>query len=314
MILNRREALARLGRWAGGGTIAGLLSPFFSRGDGTAPRLGEYVSGGADASARKNSAIRTSATNKIRQSVCRWPYAQIPLDELCRQAVSLGIEGVELVGPSEWAVLKKHGLTCPMANGAEPGIDVGFIDPSLHAELRRRYESVIPQVAEAGFPQLICFTGNANGIDPETGMKNFEKGIKPLLSLAEKSNIILCLELFNTKVDHPGYMADNTAWGIELCDRLGSDHFKLLYDIYHMQIMEGDIIRTIRQYHDYFSHYHTGGVPGRNEIDSTQELNYPAIMRAIADTGYQGFVGQEFIPTRENPFYSLREAVQLCDV
>lgn len=313
MILNRREALARLGRWAGGGTIAGLLSPFFSRGDGTAPRLGEYVSGGADASARKNSAIRTSATNKIRQSVCRWPYAQIPLDELCRQAVSLGIEGVELVGPSEWAVLKKHGLTCPMANGAEPGIDVGFIDPSLHAELRRRYESVIPQVAEAGFPQLICFTGNANGIDPETGMKNFEKGIKPLLSLAEKSNIILCLELFNTKVDHPGYMADNTAWGIELCDRLGSDHFKLLYDIYHMQIMEGDVIRTIKDSYEYFGHYHTGGNPGRNEIDHTQELNYPAICQAIVDTGFKGYIAQEFIPKR-HPLGSLYEAVRLCDV
>lgn len=279
-----------MGKWAGAAAFTGWWSGH------QAPQKGVKVQ------------------KRIRQSVCRWPYGDVSLDRLCIEAAALGMEGVELVGPDEWHVLKKHGLTCPMANGAEPGIDVGFIDRSLHADLQASYRNIIPKVGEAGFPQLICFAGNANGIDPIAGMKAFEEGIKPLLSLAERHNVVLCLELFNTKVDHPGYMADSTAWGAELCRRIGSDHFKLLYDIYHMQIMEGDIIRTIRAHTDCISHFHTGGVPGRHEINETQEINYAAVMQAIADTGYNGFVGQEFIPSREDPFESLREAVRICDV
>ncbi|MFU8812235.1 MAG: hydroxypyruvate isomerase family protein, partial [Balneolaceae bacterium] len=174
---------------------------------------------------------------------------------------------------------------------------------------------IIPLVAEAGFKNLICFTGNTpEGMDNEAGMRNFETGIKPLLRNAERHGVVLCLEMFNTRVDHPGYMANSTRWGVEMCDRLGSENFKLLYDIYHMQIMEGDIISRIREFGDYFAHYHTAGVPGRNEIDESQELNYPAIMRAIVETGFDGFVGQEFIPTGVNALAALREGIEICDV
>ncbi|TVR32677.1 MAG: hydroxypyruvate isomerase, partial [Balneolaceae bacterium] len=219
-----------------------------------------------------------------------------------------------LVGPNDWATLKEYDLYCPMCNGAEPGIDVGFIDPSLHSSLADSYNRVIPMVAEAGFKNLICFTGNGPDMDDETGMKNFEEGIKPILRNAERHGVVLCLEMFNTRVDHPGYMANSTRWGVEMCNRLGSENFKLLYDIYHMQIMEGDIISRIREFGEYFAHYHTGGVPGRNEIDEAQELFYPAIMRAIAESDYEGYVGQEFIPSRGDALASLRQGIRICDV
>ena len=176
------------------------------------------------------------------------------------------------------------------------------------------YSKKIPVVAEAGYTNLICFSGNRNGIDDETGLANCIEGLKPLIPIAEKYGVVLVMELLNTRVDHPDYHCNKTPWGVELAKRMASENFKLLYDIYHMQVEEGDIIATINQNHQYFAHYHTGGVPGRNEIDETQELYYPAIMQAIKNTGFKGFVAQEFIPKGENAMASLEKAVLLCDV
>ena len=290
MGISRREAIKKLGLAAGTASLPGVIS----------------------LSTKGSTSIQLKGN--INHSVTRWPYGALTLEELCEVCNDIGIKGLELVGPNDWATLKKYDLHCPMCNGAEPGINVGFIDPEFHSSLADSYNRVIPQVAEAGFTNLICFSGNANGMDPETGMRNFENGIKPVLREAERNGVVLCLELFNTRVDHPGYMANSTEWGVELCRRLGSDHFKLLYDIYHMQIMEGDIIRHIRDFGEYFAHYHTGGVPGRNEIDDSQELNYPAIMRAIVETGFDGYVGQEFIPSRGDAVASLRQGIEICDV
>ena len=201
-----------------------------------------------------------------------------------------------------------------MCNGAELSLTEGFNHIEYHPQLIENYTRQIELVAAAGYTNLICFSGNRNGMDDETGLLNCVAGLKQILPLAEEKGVVLQMELFNSKVDHPDYMCDNTAWGIELCKRLDSPNFKLLYDIYHMQIEEGDIIRTIRENHRYFGHYHTAGVPGRHEIEENQELFYPAIMKAIVETGYEGFVAQEFIPTREDPTESLRKAIALCDV
>ncbi len=201
-----------------------------------------------------------------------------------------------------------------MPQGAGLGIERGFNDPALHDELVKSFEEVIPQVAEAGYKQIICFSGNRRGLDDEQGIKNCAAGLKRLMPIAEKHNVIVCMELLNSKVNHKDYQCDHTAWGAALCEAVGSEQFKLLYDIYHMQIMEGDIIATIKKFHPYISHYHTGGVPGRNEIDETQELYYPAIMEAILETGYTGFVAQEFIPAREDKLASLKQGVNICDV
>jgi len=258
--------------------------------------------------------ISAAGQGSIRQSVCRWPYTDIPLDKFCAQAKEIGIQSVELLGPDDWDTLKKHNLHCAMANGAEIGLTEGFNDPQFHNQLEENYKKMIPKVAEAGFTNLICFSGNRNGMDDKVGLQHCVEGLKRILPTAEKHGVTICMELLNSKIDHPDYMCDSTEWGRALCDEIGSDNFKLLYDIYHMQIMEGDVIRTIRNNHAYFAHYHTGGVPGRNEIDETQELNYPAIMKAISETGFEGFVGQEFIPSRGNPIQSLQQAYQICDV
>src|SRR5919107_4736488 len=234
----------------------------------------------------------------VNHSVCRWCYESIPLDDLCKAAKNIGLTSIELVGPAEWPTLKKYGLTSALPWGAGLGITKGFNDPQYHAELIKSYEEVIPQAAAAGFKQIICFSGNRNGLDDEQGIKNCAIGLKKLMPTAEKHKVTVIMELLNSKVNHKDYQCDHTPWGAALVDAVGSDTFKLLYDIYHMQIMEGDVIATIRKYNKYISHYHTGGVPGRNEIDDTQELNYPAIMKAILATGYKGFVAQEFIPKR----------------
>jgi len=295
MGISRRDAITKMGALTGSTALLGL-SNAIRRSDVLLKKEG--------------------LKGNINHAVTRWPYGNMSLEELCKACNDIGITGLELVGPGDWATLKKYDLYCPMCNGAEPGINVGFIDPSLHSSLYDSYSRVIPLVAEAGFKNLICFSGNTlDGMDEETGMRNFETGIKPLLREAERHGVVLCLEMFNTRVDHPGYMANSTWWAVELCDRLGSDNFKLLYDIYHMQIMEGDIISRIRQYgRNYFAHYHTGGVPGRNEIDETQELNYAAIMKAIVETGFDGYVGQEFIPSRGDALASLRQGIEICDV
>jgi len=251
---------------------------------------------------------------RISHSVCKWCYNDIPLDTLAKAAKGMGLSSIELLGPDDWPTLKKYGLTCAMAWGAEKSLTEGFNDPKYHDELVASYEAMIPKVANAGLNNLICFSGNRNGMSDEQGMENCAKGLKRLMKTAEKHKVTLSMELLNSKVNHKDYMCDHTKWGVELAKMIGSDQFKLLYDIYHMQIMEGDVIRTIQEYHPYISHYHTGGVPGRNEIDNTQELYYPAIMRAIVDTGFKGYVAQEFIPKAKDPLASLKESVVICDV
>ena len=250
----------------------------------------------------------------INHSVCRWCYDYIPLDELCVTLKEMGLVGIDLVGPKDWHILKKHNLISTMCNGAEIGLVKGWNDPQYHDVLVKNYTEHIELVSKAGYTNLICFSGNRNGMDEETGLKNCVDGLKKIMSLAEKKGVVIQMELFNSKVDHKDYMCDSSAWGVELCKRLGSPNFKLLYDIYHMQINEGDIIRTIKRDHQYFGHYHTAGVPGRHEIDETQELYYPAIMKAIVETGIKQDVSQEFIPTGNDKIGSLRKAVQLCDV
>lgn len=259
-------------------------------------------------------AVGINLKGKINHSVCRWCYQSIALEDLCKSAKDIGLQSIELVGPKEWPTLQQYGLTSALPNGAGLGIEKGFNDRQYHDVLVKSYEEVIPLVAKAGFNQLICFSGNRNGMDDEKGMENAATGLKRLMSTAEKHKVTLVMELLNSKVNHKDYMCDHTAWGAALAEKVGSDRFKLLYDIYHMQIMEGDVIATIKKYNQYISHYHTGGVPGRNEIDETQELYYPAIMKAIAEIGYKGFVAQEFIPKREDKLASLKQGVQICDI
>lgn len=251
---------------------------------------------------------------KINHSVCRWCYNDIPFEDLCKAANAIGLASIELTGPDEWPILKRYGLTAAMGWSAEKGITEGFNNPALHDELVTRYTALIPKAAAAGIQQLICFSGNRRGLADEKGIENCAVGLKRLMPVAEQYKITLAMELLNSKVDHHDYQCDRTEWGVALCEKIGSDRFKLLYDIYHMQIMEGDVIATLRQHAKYISHYHTGGVPGRAEIDDTQELNYPAIMRAIVETGFKGYVGQEFIPRRPDKIASLKQGVMICDV
>ena len=256
----------------------------------------------------------TALKGNINHAVCRWCYQSIPLEDLCKSAKEIGIKGIDLVGPKDWPVLKQYGLHSSMCNGAEINLVDGWNDKKFHAQLIKNYTEMIPMVAKAGYTNLICFSGSRRGIDDETGWKNCVEGLKQIMPLAEQNNVMIVMELLNSRVDHKDYQCDKTPWGVELVKRLGSPHFKLLYDIYHMQIDEGDVIRSIRDNHQYIAHYHTGGVPGRNEIDSTQELYYPAIMEAIVKTGHKGFVAQEFIPTWKDKIAALRKGVEICDV
>jgi hydroxypyruvate isomerase len=250
----------------------------------------------------------------VNHSVCRWCFSGIDLDTLCIEAKKIGIKAIDLVGPKDWDTLKKHGLYSSMCNGAEINLVDGWNDPKFHPTLIKNYTEMIPKVAEAGYTQLICFSGSRRGKDDETGWNNCVEGLKQVLPLAEKHGVVLVMELLNSKINHKDYQCDRTSWGAELCKRLGSENFKLLYDIYHMQIDEGDVIHTINTYHPYISHYHTAGVPGRNEIDETQELYYPAIIKAILATGFKGYLAQEFIPKYADKIKSLRDAVNICDV
>jgi len=262
----------------------------------------------------KPASLNKPLQNNIKQSVCRWCFQDMPLEQLCVAAKEMGIKGIDLVGPADWPTLKKHGLDSPMCNGAEINLTDGFNDPLFHARLQKQYADMIPLVAKAGYTNLICFSGSRRGMSDEVGLANSVKGLQPLMALAEKHKVVLVMELLNSKINHPDYQCDRTTWGVALAKKLGSEHFKLLYDIYHMQIDEGDVIRTITDNHAYIAHYHTAGVPGRHELDDSQELNYPAIMRAIKATGFQGFVAQEFMPRQADKLASLRQAVQLCDV
>ena len=250
----------------------------------------------------------------INHSVSRWCFDKIDLETLCIEAKKIGITGIDLVGPEAWPTLKKYNLVSTMCNGAELNLVDGFNDIQFHDKLIQRYTDMIPRVAEAGYKNLICFSGSRRGKTDEEGWNNCVIGLQQLIPLAEKYNVTLVMELLNSKIDHKDYQCDRTSWGVELVKRINSDNFKLLYDIYHMQIDEGDVIRTIKNNIQYIAHFHTAGVPGRNEIDGTQELNYPAIMRAIAVTGFKGFVGQEFIPKNQDKLASLQQAITICDI
>jgi len=250
----------------------------------------------------------------LKHSVARWTFPQWSVAQLCQTIKGIGFAAIDLVGPEDWPTLKAQGVYSSMCNGAELGLTKGFAGREFHDQLVERYTRHIDLVADAGYRNLICFSGNRNGMDPQEGMANAVTGLKRILGHAEKRGVVLVMELLNSRVDHPDYLCDHSAWGVELCQRLGSAHFGLLYDIYHMQIMEGDIIATIGRHHAHFKHYHTAGVPGRHEIGDQQELNYPAICRAIRDTGFDGYLAQEFMPAAPDPIGSLREAIRLCDV
>lgn len=259
----------------------------------------------------------THLKGNINHSACRWCYNSIPLEEFCAAAKKIGLKAIDLVGPKDWPTLKKYGLYSSMCNGAEINLVDGFNDVQFHETLIKNYTEYIPLMKKEGYKNVICFSGSRRGKDDETGLKNCAEGIKKIISVAEKNDVIVVMELLNSKVDHVDYQCDKSAWGVELVKMIGSEHFKLLYDIYHMQIDEGDVIRTIKDNHQYFTHYHTGGVPGRHEIDESQELYYPAIMKAIIETGFKGYVAQEFIPSSDNKekqLAALNQAVKICDV
>jgi len=261
-----------------------------------------------------NKVMGKELSGKINHAACRWCYNDIPLEELCDKGKAFGLQAIDLLGPKEWPIVQEHGLTCSMGNGAGLGIARGWNNPIFHEKLIQNFTDLIPVAAKYNISNVILMSGNREGMDDETGLKNCTEGIKKIVGLAEKHKVNLVMELLNSKIDHKDYMCDHTVWGVELCNRVGSENLKLLYDIYHMQIMEGDVIRTIRENHQYIAHYHTGGVPGRNEIDDTQELYYPAIMKAIAETGFKGYVAQEFIPTWDDKLESLKEALKICTV
>jgi len=259
------------------------------------------------------SAART-ADSPLMQSVCRWCYAKMPLDRLCQEARRIGYRSVELLNPDEFIAVKRHGLTCAVLNGGRSVTIANCLNrPENHGAVERDLRAAIDFAAAEGIPNVICFSGNRRGMPDDVGLKNCESGLKRVVGHAESRGVTVVMELLNSKVDHKDYMADRTEWGVELVRVVGSPRFKLLYDIYHMQVMEGNVIATIRRHHEAIAHYHTAGVPGRNEIDDGQELNYPAVIRAIRATGYQGYVGQEFIPRRD-PVMSLAEGFRVCNV
>jgi hydroxypyruvate isomerase len=259
-------------------------------------------------------AAGTGGSGALKQSVCKWCFPNTSLDDLAAAGRDMGLLSIELLNPDQWPTVQKYGLTCAMSNAAGPGgIPRGFNRTEHHEWLIPAYETLLRQAADAGVPNVILFSGNRDGMSDAQGLENCATGVARLVPTAERLGVNLVMELLNSRVNHPDYMCDRTPWGVALAKKVESERFGLLYDIYHMQIMEGDVIRTIRDNHQYFMHYHTAGNPGRHELDENQELFYPAIMRAIKETGFQGYVGQEFVPTRE-PLVSLAEAVRLCDV
>jgi len=251
---------------------------------------------------------------RIHHSVCKWCYPKVSLDDLARWGKEHGLTSIELLEIQDIPTVQKYGLTCAMVSGIPGGITKGLNRHENHDTIVEWFTSAAPKVSKAGCQNIICFSGNRVGLSDEDGIKNCAVGLKRLVPIAEKNNVTLVMELLNSRVDHADYQCDHTAWGVELCKAVGSDRFKLLYDIYHMQIMEGDVIATIRRSHPYIAHYHTGGVPGRHEIDQSQEIYYPAVMEAIVETGFKGHVAQEFIPKRPDVLASLQQGVTICDV
>ncbi len=255
------------------------------------------------------------AAGRLRQSVSRWPFESIPLRDFCRAARAMGLAGIDLLQPADWDEVADHGLVASMGYPADRRdfIATGFNDRANHRMLLGELERTIPLAARHGVPNVIAMFGNRRGISDDAGADACIAGLGAIRSLAEEQKVTICVELLNSRVDHKDYMGDRTAFGVRVIEGVGSPRVKLLYDIYHMQIMEGDVIRTIRDHQAAIGHFHTGGVPGRHEIDGGQELNYTAIARAIADTGFTGFVAHEFEPSRD-PLTSLRQAVAICRV
>jgi hydroxypyruvate isomerase len=250
---------------------------------------------------------------RIRQSVCRWCYQSIPLEELCKSAAKLGLVGVDLLQPSDYDVPRRYGLICTMGYAGGGEIVDALNRPEHHAAIEAGFRLNIPLAAKAGVPNVITFSGNRRGMADEEGARNTVSGLNRVKKIAEDYGVTICLELLNSKVNHPDYMADHTAWGVRVMQEVNSPNVRLLYDIYHMQIMEGDLITTIRQNIQWIGHFHTGGVPGRHELDHTQEIQWEGVMKAIADSGFNGYVAHEFVPVH-NPLASLRAAVAICDV
>jgi hydroxypyruvate isomerase len=258
-------------------------------------------------------AQRLVKKGRLKQSVSRWPYQKMPLPEFCRAVADMGLTAIDLLEEADWAVARDHGLICSMGYAGGGSIKDGLNVVANHDAIVRNFERTIPRAAALKVPNVITFFGNRQGMSDEQATANCIAGLNRVKAIAEQHGVTICVELLNSKVNHPDYQGDRTPFGAAIVKAVGSPRVKLLYDIYHMQIMEGDVIRTIRDHRDVIGHYHTGGVPGRHELDETQELNWPAICRAIVDLGFGGYVAHEFVPTRD-PLSSLREAVALCDV
>jgi hydroxypyruvate isomerase len=250
---------------------------------------------------------------QIKQSVSRWCYEKIPLDDLCAYAAQIGLKGVDLLGPEEYEIPGRHGLVCTMAYAGGGEIPSALNRVENHARIEEGFRKNIPLAAKAGVPNVITFSGNRAGMSDEEGAKNTIAGLNRVKKIAEDNGVTICMELLNSKVNHKDYMCDHTAWGVQVVQAVNSPRVKLLYDIYHMQIMEGDLVRTIQQNVQWLGHFHTGGVPGRHELDGTQEVQWDGVMRGIVAAKFQGYVAHEFVPARD-PLASLREAADLCDV
>jgi hydroxypyruvate isomerase len=299
--LNRREALGALGGTA-------LLSVAASNTDATVDERNP------DADANANYVIKH---DRIQQSVVHWCFNPMPVETLAAAAARIGLKSVELVAPQHWPTLKKHGLICAISSSH--GFAKGFAHREEHAECLDVLHKSIDATSAAGFPSVITFSGFRRGIDVDEGQNNMVAGLKQIVGHAEKQKVTLCLEMLNSRVDvemkgHPDYFCDSIELAVDVCKRIASPRMKVLFDIYHVQIMQGDVIVRLKEYAEYIGHYHTAGVPGRNELDDTQELNYPAIMKAIAATGYKGYVGQEYIPTWPDKIASLGHGVRVCSL
>jgi hydroxypyruvate isomerase len=297
MTILKRRTLLRTAASIGAGTAAGII--------GGSKVLAQATAAGPTAEATRK--------GRIHQSVCRWCYQKMTLDQLCTVAQSLGLVGVDLLQPDEYAVPLRYGLRCTMAYGGGGDIKSALNRVENHAAVEAAFRTNIPLAAKSNVPNIITFSGNRMGMSDAEGAKNCILGLNRLKPIAEDHGVTICMELLNSKVNHPDYMCDHTAWGVEVVSAVNSPHVKLLYDIYHMQIMEGDLIATIRANIQWLGHFHTGGVPGRHELNDQQEVQWDAVMRGIADAGYQGFVAHEFIPTGD-PIAGLKQAAERCTV
>jgi hydroxypyruvate isomerase len=287
--ISRREAMFKMG--------AATLAPVLLS------RLG-FAASGFD---------KVVKNGRLKQSVSRWPYSKIPLPDFCRALADMGLTALDLLEEKDWATVRQYGLVCSMGYAGGGSIPNALNVKANHDMIVKNFTEIIPRAAKQNVPNVITFFGNRRGMSDAEAIENCVAGLNRVKKVAEDNGVTVCVELLNSKVDHKDYQGDHTPFGVEVMKAVASPRVKLLYDIYHMQIMEGDVIRTIRNNHQYIAHYHTGGVPGRHELDGTQELNWAAVCRAIVETGFTGYLAHEFSPTRD-PLTSLREAVALCDV